>query len=562
MKHLITLSFLLLFSSLLLAQTSEPVTGVLVKKTIALRDYQSVDEESLIATFGKDGKRIWPEGTIKPGEVEVDEALKNFLPANYVDPVLQTNIPKDVSNRLVESYGVISGIEGMFSGGYPLDPTLCVGSNHVIQLVNNVPSTKMKIWNKDGTVAVNEVIIQSISGFPGYGDAIALYDQFSDRYIITEFVIKGSNSATFNGLAIMVSATNDPTGEWYSYKWSIAENYLVDYPKWAVWSDGIYMHSNNFSSGTYVNSFFAVMNKEDMYNGNATFRSIRTTQSIGDGYRTCPAQLQGNVMPSGTQLFITNSDDTDQATVISCTTNWTSLTLTQSTAATINLAPFNQNTCQYWGENCAPQSGGPSVDLLSGRIMNQPIYRVLPDYNGLVFCFTVNAGGIKPGIRWVELKNTGSGWTKNQESTWSPNTNYQFMPSIAYDKNGNIGLAYNSTSASSYIGIRYTGRKSCDPLGQMTLPEGILRAGTGASNNDRWGDYGHMVADPDGNSLWVVSMYGRAGATGGRGSYISRFDIEPCPSGSCNPPTNLTASSLSTTTATAQLHSARRICKF
>lgn len=549
MKKLSFLFVVLLTCGITYAQQkSESFKGVLVKKTQPLRDLKTSDEKNLEIVFGADGKRIWPKGIAKPNY----ELPANPVSENYVDPVLQKSIPAAASKGASVAAGVISGIEGMATGVQPMDPTICVGSNHVIELVNALPSSKMKIWNKSGTVVVNEVTLQSLTGFPGYGDPIAIYDQLSDRYIVTEFIIKGYNNSTENGMSVMVSQTGDPTGSWNVYKWTIPENYTLDYPKWSVWSDGIYLHTNNFSqtSGSYLSSYFAVFNKDDMYNGNATFRNIRITQSIGNGYATCPAQLQGTTVPSGGPLYITENNS-NQATVISTVTNWTNSTLTQSNAGNISLASFNETVCGASRGACATQpSGGSSVEVLSGRIMNQPIYRVLPGYNGIVFCFTVNAGSNKAGVRWAEIKNTGSGWSLNQEATWSPNTNHQFMPSMAYDVNGNIGLAYSTSSTSTFLSVRYTARKACDPLGQMTLAESVLKAGTAVSSGSRWGDYGHLVADPDGNSLWMVSMYGKSGASGGKGSYISRFDLESCVAGGCNAPTGLASSNLTTTTAT------------
>ncbi|MBL7727869.1 MAG: hypothetical protein JNM68_09290, partial [Dinghuibacter sp.] len=540
--------FIIVLGGTVMAQNN-PVTkrGTLVKQIESLRDFRAPDDATLVKVFDDNGNRIWPAGIARPHY----EYPVRPVDASYTDPLVQRNVATSPNGNLTTD-AVLLGIEGLATGVNPMDPTICVGNNHVIELVNAAPSTRMKIWNKDGSVAVNEVLLQTLTGFPGYGDPIALYDQFSDRYIVTEFLIKGLNGSTEHGMVIMVSKTGDPTAGWNIYKWTIPEAFILDYPKWAVNTDGIYLHTNNFNDATsaYTSSYFAVFNKDDMYAGNTTFRSIRITQSIGNGYATCAAQVQGGTSPSGGQLFITENNS-NTATVIALNTNWTSNTLTQSTAATITLSAFNETVCSASRGACATQpSPGSAVEVLSFRIMNQPIVRVVPGYTGLVFCFTVNAGANTAGIRWVELKNTGSGWTLNQESTWHPNSNHQFMPSMAYDANGNIGLAYSTSSSSTFLSIRYTARKACDPLGQMTLAETSLREGNAVSSGTRWGDYNHLIADPNGQSLWMVSMYGRSGASGGKGSYISRFDLESCGPVSCAAPTGLTSSSVTTSSAT------------
>jgi len=54
------------------------------------------------------------------------------------------------------------------------------------------------------------------------------------------------------------------------------------------------------------------------------------------------------------------------------------------------------------------------------------------------------------------------------------------MGSTAQDKNGNLALGYSVVNGIDiYPGIRYTGRLAGDPLGQMTLGEGIVVNGSG-----------------------------------------------------------------------------------
>jgi uncharacterized protein (DUF2141 family) len=53
-----------------------------------------------------------------------------------------------------------------------------------------------------------------------------------------------------------------------------------------------------------------------------------------------------------------------------------------------------------------------------------------------------------------------------------------------------------------------TGRKACDPLGQMTLPEMIIKQGMSArTSNTRWGDYHHMCVDDfDGLTFYYTGV--------------------------------------------------------
>jgi hypothetical protein len=541
--------FVLLCNSIFSQEKAVFSKGALVKEIPALKDVKLLEESKLVKAFDADGKRIWPTGVVKPIlPISAEAAVGD----NYVDPVLQKQTNVDLSNLDANSRsGIAVGFEGQATGVRVFDPTICVGTNHVIQLTNTSGGTSMQIYNKAGVAQGVPLTLQAFTGFPGNGDPIALYDPFSDRYILTEFII-GNGTTNPSGMSILVSKTNDPTLGFFLYRWTIPEALLLDYPKWAVGPNGLFLHTNNFnlSGSSYKNSFFVAFNKNDMYSGSSTFRTLRITQSIGDAFSTCAAQAQGTTAPTNGQVFVGFSGAS--AAIIECTPNWTNNTFTQTRVGLVPMASYSANICGASGEICIEQPfPGIKVDALTKVIMNQPTIRVLPNgQTGVVFCFTVNAGNGKAGIRWVEARRTGTVWSTFQQGTWHPNNNHQFMGSIAYDGVGNIGLAYCTGGLSTFLGIRYTGRKTCDPLGQMTLPETLIREGNATTDNNRWGDYSHLVVDPDGQSLWITAMYGKQFAVGGRGSYIANFSVPNCGEG-CLPPTFISAVGTSNTTALA-----------
>src|SRR5206468_11450072 len=104
------------------------------------------------------------------------------------------------------------------------------------------------------------------------------------------------------------------------------------------------------------------------------------------------------------------------------------------------------------------------------------------------------------GARWCEIRRTAGSYSLRQQGTYARNDGvHRWMGSIAQDKNGNMALGYSVVNATNvYPGIRYTGRLSGDPLGQMTLGEGTVIDGTGVQTtlNSRWGDYTDMTVDP------------------------------------------------------------------
>jgi hypothetical protein len=96
------------------------------------------------------------------------------------------------------------------------------------------------------------------------------------------------------------------------------------------------------------------------------------------------------------------------------------------------------------------------------------------------------------GVRWYEVRRVNGAYSVYQQGTFNPGDGvHRWMGSAAQDGKGNIALGYSVVNGVNvFPGIRYTGRLAIDPLGQMTLGEGTIIAGTGVqtTTNSRWGD--------------------------------------------------------------------------
>ncbi len=82
-----------------------------------------------------------------------------------------------------------------------------------------------------------------------------------------------------------------------------------------------------------------------------------------------------------------------------------------------------------------------------------------------------------------------------------------------------------------YPGIRYTGRFSGDPLGQMTLGEGVIINGSGSqlTTGSRWGDYTSMNIDPtDDCTFWYVNEYYQITELAAFQTRIGSFELPGC----------------------------------
>lgn len=535
-------------------KNAEVITGNLVRVTKPLKDLTEKDLDYPYVQVRNENGRIWPEG-IKPAPFDPPKYTEQ---QQKIDPVLQTG---NQGNLVALNGAVTSNWNGM---GYtmvnPPDPTLCVGPNHVIQMINGSSGAYFKVYNKSGGDVVVQTYLDNITLKGGLGDPIALYDHLADRYVLTEFVDRGQVGS--EGLVFAVSKTNDPAGQWYVYFFSTG-TVFPDYPKFSVWPDAYYGTTNNFTS-SYVGSSVYAFDRAKMLAGNATATMQKITVGNTNKYFSmCPVALEGNTLPpagSGgliaymqDNVWTSSTTDVDSIGLLEFNVNFTTPSLsTVTTKSSLAASPFIAYICSATRGQCISQPGSSvKVEALDERIMNQPVYRRFAGYEGIVLTHSANIGSDISGVRWYELRKTSGDWGIYQQATYSPDNSHRWMPGICYDSYGNIGLAYNVSSSATgvYPGVRYTGRKECDPLNTMTYAEETLVSGAAANGSNRYGDYSHLVCDPDGVRFWFTAEWNNASTWSTR---ISSFTLDACgepPPFVCNPPATMSASLVTTTSA-------------
>ena len=410
------------------------------------------------------------------------------------------------------------------TGFFPLDPSGAVGPNHYVQMIN---ATTFKVWNKTGTALLTGTLGNLWSpATANDGDPVVLYDKGADRWFMSQF------GQTGNSIYIAISKTADPTGAWYTY--TFTSPVFPDYLKFSVWQDGYYMCSN---AQTRVFAF----ERAKMLIGDASAKSVYAsyTQSPTSGF-FCPMPADagdGTLPPAGTKLpFFAYTDNgwggsnTDAVKVWNTTVTWgTTPTMTATLNATLATAAFDASYNSSWNDVSQPGTT-QMLDGIGGVCMFRAQYKVWSTYNSVVLNWAVKISSTQRSIKWVELRQNSSGtWSLYQEGIYTPDTDTRWMGSIAMDNNGGIALCYmKSNSSTIYPGLYYTGRKACDPLGQMTIAETQVVAGiasqTGGVNRD--GDYSETWLDPDGVTFWHTGMY--MGTGGAQKTQVYSFTLPQC----------------------------------
>src|SRR5439155_11717704 len=129
------------------------------------------------------------------------------------------NMP--TASRSFEGVGKgFTGPQGTFTvAAAPPDTNGAVGPNHYVQTTN----TDFAIFAKSGQVLYGPVQINTVfTGFGGPceanndGDPVVQYDQFADRWIISQFSVSQAPYLQ----CVAVSTTGDPTGTNNPYAFS------------------------------------------------------------------------------------------------------------------------------------------------------------------------------------------------------------------------------------------------------------------------------------------------------------------------------------------------------
>ncbi len=468
--------------------------------------------------------------------------LKTAAVSQGGDPALQSRLGPCQPNFA----GPLTSFDGMINtcACYPPDPQGDVGPGHYMQVVN----LSFSIYSKAGAVLYGPADLSTIwTGIPAPwngtndGDPIVLYDQTADRWLISQFSLPPGGTAY--AVLVAVSATGDPLGTWYRYVFNFG-NRLPDYPKLGVWPDGYYLSANLFeNAATWAGVTATVLQRSKMLLGDPTAFMISFSASpSSDPYSILPADWDGTATPAAGEpnwfaYYNDWSSPTDRYLRIwALHTDWTTpVNSTFTQVASLVTAPFNSELCGGGLTKCIPQPGtSVKLDAMNDRLMFRLQYRQFSGYSAMVTNHTVNADGSgQAGVRWYELRNTGSGWGIHQQGTYAPaDGRHRWMGSIAMNADGTIALGYSvSDGVSTYPGIRYTARKATDPAGMMTLSEQTLIAGGGSQTGSvgRWGDYSMMSVDESTNHFWYTNEYYQTTSTNSWKTRIGEFAIDQSP---------------------------------
>ncbi len=440
---------------------------------------------------------------------------ENALPEGN-DPVWQS------TQGYLPTKAPIENWEGMDNNlGFPPDPSGSAGPNHYVQMVNST----IEVFDKQGNSLYGPNALSSILS-SNNGDPIVMYDPYIDRWFVSGF-------GNGNSLSFALSTTNDPTGSYTV--WNFSMNSLPDYPKYGIWHDGYYITANTSGPDCFV------LERDQMILGAAgnpqlismSIPSLNTgagTQT--GGFRSVLPAYADFTLPPATEklnLFYFQDDawnnvNQDEIKIWEVTVDWNTVsnsTITQT--QTLAVTPFDSQFNVNWDDIEQPGTN-QRLDGIPGAFMFRAQYTQWPGHSTVMLNHTVDVSATNhAGIRWYELRKTNGSWSVHQQSTYAPDSKSRWLGSISMDDQGNIGLAYSVAGPNTSASLMYTGRYASDPLNTMTLTEDTIVIGSGAQTfGNRFGDYAHMCVDPvDNKTFWYTGEY----ISGSRTTRIASFKL-------------------------------------
>jgi hypothetical protein len=427
----------------------------------------------------------------------------------------------------------------------PPDPIGAAGPSHLVCVVN----TTIQWYTKGGTLLGGKRLgmdattavgsfFETLSPLTQTFDPKVIYDQYEGRFLVVALEqtdISRGDPADTSRIFLAVSATSDPTGDWYfaqrdakifytgAYRWA-------DYPGIAVDDKAVYITANMFGFGStpgYITSALWIFNKGvsgGLYAGltatSATW--INPHSAVGvPAAPMQPAHMFGTV-PAGLGTFLSRysglSDGTDEYLSIM----WVNNPLGSTTIghAYVNCGAIDQYATALPG---APQPGTSSLISTNDRRTLNAVWRDGQLYISTTLLPPSGADAGQATAHWFNVSTsslptlslTDQGDVGGEDIATGTHT---FFPSVAVDASGDLGIGFSASASTIYPGAYFTGRVAGDQAG-TNRGSGVLRAGvdfyvrTFGTGSNRWGDFSGSSIDPSDGSFWFFNEYAIARGT-------------------------------------------------
>ena len=355
---------------------------------------------------------------------------------------------------------------------------------------------------------------------------------FAGKHVFSGSEAQTKPHGTF-AMCYAVSVTDDPLGAYYRY--AFERTLFPDYPRPAVWLDGYYVPTS--TGDEVIQKHICIADRTKMLLGQPATEQCIVIDGVSflnsadiDGQELPPPGAPNITMAAGgTQLKDIFDDDGIYFWKVHV--DWNTPANTKATGPEkIAVAPYHF-LCNGQLTSCVPQPGTERrLDAQGDKLMQGLVYRRIGKQESIVAAHSVatQAGG--GGVRWYEFRlDKQRNPFLYQQGTYAPDEFYRWMPSIAMDRKGDIGVGYSFGGDPNFAGQRFAARSTKDPKGTLGI-ETVLASGEASQTNTlRWEDYVTTAMDPsDDCTFWYAGDYLTKGETANYASRIGSFRVAGC----------------------------------
>jgi hypothetical protein len=430
--------------------------------------------------------------------------------------------------------------------------------------------------HRTGTAAIPQALSglfypggTSYCGIPS-ADAIASYDRI-DGVFVAGNIFHPSNTGNYLCIGVSASVGGVPANNLEGYEgesyWNVyaynltpaipsnpeGQTYFPDYERFGTWRDGFYVAFDLEDPATndvnIVGFEVCKLDKTDMIAGLSTNAPVcytyipsYVTGTNGTNasliHTLLPADFEGeNSIPSTTkgEYFLalvnpSNSGTNVQCSASPCTSDqlalWTWSGFENGAGPsyiTFGAHPFTPgcySPTHPWLTVCIPEPYGGVTDSVGDRLMSRLAYRNLTgsktgEFLAVAHTVQENATTLRTGIQYYQIQITTKA-TISLIGDIQDTTHDLFLsvPSVAMDKNGDLGIAFTVIGNSSVSQYNYDPSPyfiTVSSNGAIGTPFAIL-SDSGSSGQDEtdsfWGEYISVSSDPDDDlTFWSANEY-------------------------------------------------------
>ncbi|MEO1016496.1 MAG: PPC domain-containing protein [Pseudomonadota bacterium] len=417
----------------------------------------------------------------------------------------------------------------------PADPTIAVGTEHVLVGVNNRIAWYDKSGGQEGGLTLQS-FFDELSPENAPFDPKVLYDPFADRYVVLAVDLRGfdefADDPSDDGSRLLLAISDDgnPNGHWYRQAVDGLEiidgkNHWADFPAIAVGDDAIFITANmfTFDGAGFGGSRVWIGDKEPLYEGgHSSFARFDPIDLAGNDALSVTLQPSEflSTTPSGADMYLASLsgiEDDDGNQVVQIITIDDALGATDPTFETqfVGIDEIGGST------DDAPQPEVTSrIDVGDQRALE-----AVWDDGQLYVTGTAQPTSGEDAFQstafWFQVDTSDpsrfhlvdQGGVGGNEIGFAVRTSY---PSIAVNEAGALAIGFAASGPELFPGAYATMRNSDDPPGTVrdstTIREGEAGIDFDAfALTNRWGDYSGTATDPVDGSFWSFNLFAPEG---------------------------------------------------